>query len=106
MSQASKVTMAKLGAGMSADELKAFNEYAEYVAEYVAAAPHMAKQSVSLTDYLNSALADKQGVWPDATSNEIGLTTPPDLASALSKADAVMQQYVPLLSTSNALTFQ
>jgi hypothetical protein len=99
-------TMAKLCAGMNASEVTEFNKYADTVAEYVAAAPHMAKQSISLTDYLNSALADKQGVWPDATSNEIGVMTPPDLASALSKADAVMQQYIPLLSQSNPLTFQ
>lgn len=99
-------TMAKLCEGMNAEELKAFNDYADTVAEYVEAAPHMAKQSISLSDYVNSALADKQGVWPNSISEEAGLMTPPDLTSALAKADAVMQQYVPLLSMSNPLTFQ
>jgi hypothetical protein len=106
MSQENKVTMAKLCSGMSADELRAFNEYQGFVAEYIAAAPHMAKQSVSLTDYVGSALRDGTGVWPDAISDRAGVMMPPDLASALSKAETVMQQYVPLLSKTNPLSFQ
>ncbi len=94
--------IAEVTATLSPAERSASIIHIEDVGDYLAQLPAMQREGLSLTDYLESVRADRQGVWPTVTTG--GLPNPAhpdtqatgDLASAIAKMNAVVLAKAPL----------
>lgn len=97
----SKLAIGHLVGLMTTDEKSAFMEHEASVQEYLSAQQQYCRQSISLTNFIESKLADTLGVWTEADGGHVGTKLSETLRAALAKADA----HLPTLSQSNPLTF-